>query len=106
MMPGVTVLPDLSTLPFWAQFLIYTIFGVSVSVVVILTFLGFKIGQKGTPPAADQARVAAVIVEPTALNHATSAVNSMAGELRELTTEVRELTRAVNSMILEMARKR
>lgn len=105
-MPGGAVLPDLSTLPFWAQFLIYTIFGVSVSIVAILTFLGFKVGQRGTPPSTDQARVAAVIVEPTALNAATAAVSSMTGELRELTTEVRELTRAVNSMILEMARKR
>lgn len=105
-MPGGAVLPDLSTLPFWAQFLIYTIFGVSVSVVAILTFLGFKMGQKNTPSPSDQARVAAVIVEPSALNAATNAVSGMTIELRELTTEVRELTRAVNSMILEMARKR
>lgn len=106
MMPGKIVLPDLSTLPFWAQFLIYTIFGVSVSVVAILTFLGFKMGQKGAPPAADQARVAAVIVEPAALNNATQAVIGMSKEMQELTTEIRELTRSLNSMILEMARRR
>ena len=90
---------DISGLPFWAQFVIYSIFGLSVSVVVILTLLGYKFGQKTTPPSADQARVAAVIVEPSALLSATEAA-------RELSVEVRELTRAVNSMILEMARRR
>lgn len=99
MMPGGAVFPDLSALPMWAQILIYSIFGVSVSIVVILTFLGVRMGQKNIPPPSEQARVAAVIVEPSALLAATSAV-------RELGDDVRDLTRAVQAMTLEMARSK
>lgn len=99
MMPGGAVLPDLSSIPFWAQFLIYTIFGVSISVVAILTFLGFKMGQRNNPTSADSARVAAVIVEPSALMASTRAVENLGDD-------VKELTRAIQAMTLEMARSK
>ena len=96
-MPGGAVFPDISALPFWAQVLVYSIFGGSVSIVVILTLLGYRMGQKTTPTTNDQARVAAVIVEPSALLAATKAVE-------ELGDEIREHTRAMNDMTRELAR--
>lgn len=97
-MPGGAVLPDLSALPLWAQILIYSIFGISVSIVVILTMLGYKGGMKSSPSTnGGSAKVAAVIVDPTALNAAAAAV-------KELSEDVRDLNRTISSLTLEMAR--
>lgn len=94
-MPGGAVLPDLTGLPLWAQIIVYCIFGFSVSIPVILTMFGYKNGQKNIPNPGS-AQVAAVIVDPTALNLHTSAV-------KELSDDVRDLTRVISALTLELA---
>lgn len=70
-------LPDLSPYPTWAQVLIYSILGISIAAAFLVTRFGIAQGQKAAPTGAGQAQVAAVIVDPTALNAATAAVEGL-----------------------------
>jgi len=57
---------------------------------------GERSGPVNSPAAA---QVAAVIIDPTALNKATEAV-------KDLTSEVQELNRGLRELVLELARRR
>lgn len=82
-------LPDLSQLPPWAVIA----FGISLAIIFGLAWLGERRG-KATSPAASQsgAQVAAVIVDPSALQQATKAVEGLTSELRELRKVGEDLT--------------
>jgi len=69
-------------------------------VIFAARYLGLMNGERSGPvnsPAA--AQVAAVIIDPTALNKATEAV-------KDLTSEVQELNRGLRELVLELARRR
>lgn len=96
-------------------------FGAVLAVIFAARHLGLLQGQKATP-AADKAQVAAVIIDPTALNKATVAGEAIADALRAcgklgddhthmlcrrieaMTDAIEAQTAAINAMILEMAR--
>jgi hypothetical protein len=74
--------------------------GATLAVIFAARWLGLMTGERSGPansPAA--AQVAAVIVDPTALNKATEAV-------KDLTSEVQELNRGLRELVLELARRR
>lgn len=78
--------PDLSGLPMWAQILGYAIFGIGVAAIGLITRFGFRMGRTTPPASSDKAAtVAAVIVDPEALNRATDAVLSLNGTIGRLT---------------------
>lgn len=97
-------------------------FGAVLAVIFAARHLGLLQGQKAAP-AADKAQVAAVIVDPTALNKATAAAEAVAEALRALgklgddhthmlcrrmeglTDAIEAQTAAVDRMTLEMARR-
>lgn len=96
-------------------------FGAVLAVIFAARHLGLLQGQKAAP-AADKAQVAAVIVDPTALNKATAAGEAVAEALRAfgklgddhthmlcrrmeaMTDAIEAHTAILNAMILEMAR--
>ena len=82
--------PDLSDLPVWAQVLIYAILGVSLAVAFVVARFGLLQGQKAAPAAAASAQVAAVIVDPTALNAAAGAVDGLTVAVTEATIVARK----------------
>lgn len=97
-------------------------FGVTLAVIFAARHFGLLQGQRAAPTA-ENAQVAAVIVDPTALNKATAACEAVAEALRAfgklgddrahmlcrrieaMTDAIEAQTAAINAMILEMARK-
>lgn len=75
--------------------------GITLAVMYAIRYWGLTQGQKLSPDSggAKGAQVAAVIVDPTALNNATAAGNNLADQISDL-------TRAVNSLHQEMFIKR
>ncbi len=69
--PDLSTAPDLSGLPMWMQFLFYGLMGIGVIAAGLMARFGLKMGQ-ATPASesAKSATVAAVIVDPEALNRA------------------------------------
>jgi hypothetical protein len=97
-------------------------FGAVLAIIFAARYLGLWQGQKAAP-AGDNARVAAVIVDPTALNRAAAAGEALAEaikvltklsddhahmicrRLEGLTDAVEAQTAAINSLLVEMARR-
>jgi hypothetical protein len=81
--------PDLSGLPVWAQVLIYAILGLAIAIAFLVARFGLLQGSKASPEAGGQAQVAAVIVDPTALNKATAEVAGLSVAITEATVVAR-----------------
>ena len=80
-------LADLSQLPPWAVIA----FGISLAIIVGLAWVGERRGKNGGPAnAASSAQVAAVIVDPTALNAAAGEVSGLALAVHELVVVLKE----------------
>ena len=80
-------LPDLSQLPPWAVIA----FGISLAIIVGLAWVGERCGKNGNPAnLSNTARVAAVIVDPTALNAAAGEVSGLALAVHELVVVLKE----------------
>ena len=84
-------LPDLSQLPPWAA----VAFAISLAIIVGMAWLGEKRGKASGSPQ-HSAQVAAVIVDPTALQAAAAEVSGLAVTLTEATVAVRAHTAAVD----------
>jgi hypothetical protein len=83
------------------------VFGATLAVIFGVRYLGLLSGAK-TPPekAASMAQVAAVIVDPTALNKASAAVEALNMTLMEAVMVAKEKTRVDNLMATELDRIR
>lgn len=93
---SVNTLPDISSLPLWAQILCYGVVGVSMATVFIISSLGFLKGKSEGPMKASdapKAQVAAVIVDPTALIRATEAVMALTRQLEDHTEALKDMTK-------------
>lgn len=98
-------------------------FGVTLAVIFAARHLGLWQGQRIAPASSDQAQVAAVIVDPSALNRASAAGDALAVSMREWTKlsadhthmicrrleahtdAVEAQTVAINALTLEMVRR-
>lgn len=80
-------LPDISSLPPWLAL----VFVICAAITYVVIKVGFKQGFSAPASAASQAQVAAVIVDPTALNRATSAVGDLTEGVADLVKEMREI---------------
>lgn len=80
-------LPDISSLPPWLAL----VFVVCAAITYVVIKVGFKQGFTAPASAAAQAQVAAVIVDPTALNRATAAVGDLTEGVVDLVREIREV---------------
>lgn len=81
-------LPDFSGLPLFAQGVLYTVAAIAIGLSIIIPRIGFMFGKKAeaTKP---EPTIAAVIVDPTALNNHAAQIKELAGEVSELRTELR-----------------
>lgn len=77
-------------------------FGISLAIVVAANRFGWLQGAKAAP----SATVAAVIVDPTALNRATTAVDGLTSALVEVSAIAREFAKTQERMAEEMDRLR
>lgn len=85
----------------------WVIFAVTMAVIFGVRHLGLLQGAKATPessPAA--AQVAAVIVDPTALNAATRALEAHTEAVYEMTETMKDSGRSFSNMAIEMDRIR
>lgn len=92
MLAQVVAPPDLTGLPIWAQILGYALFAVATVVIGLIARFGWKMGRTTPPAASDKsAAVAAVIVDPEALNRASAAVlklDATVGRLCDLVGQI------------------
>jgi|GEM_PF-1686773 len=82
-------------------------FGAVLAVIFGVRYLGLWQGRQASPSATtNTAQVAAVIVDPTALNRATDAVNAHTDATKRLTDAVIEISRHVDTLGNEVDRIR
>lgn len=99
--------PDISSLPPWAQMTVIVAFGVSVAIILLVTRMGLLQGRQAAPAhSAASAQVAAVIVDPTALNRLTDQVVALNAVLDEIVKAGREKIRVDGLMAAELDRIR
>ncbi|MET3899652.1 hypothetical protein ABIB57_003614 [Devosia sp. UYZn731] len=73
--------------------------GVTLAIIFAINRFGFMQGRAGAPAAsAGAAQVAAVIVDPTALNHATAAVEGLTMAVTESNVIARQHARATDRL--------
>ena len=95
--PSVDWVANFTALPVWAQVLAIITFAASAGVFIVVTRLGISVGRSGiaqTP--APAAQVAAVIVDPTALNAAAGEVAGLTIAVTEGMAVVRAHTAAID----------
>ncbi len=80
--------------------------GVTLGAIVGARWLGILQGQRVAPQSAATAQVAAVVVDPTALNKATAALEAHTEALRDLTEEVHDGNRTLKLLAQETDRIR
>jgi len=83
-------LPDLSHLPPWAAVL----FVICLAVIFAATRTGWLDGLKKGPPVTAQAQVAAVIVDPSALNRLTASAEALNMTLLQLDATGKSIARS------------
>ncbi|WP_375597556.1 hypothetical protein [Devosia sp. Naph2] len=76
--------PDLSPLPIWAQVLVYSIFAVSLAVIIGMARLGLIQGKKAGASEPGKAEVAAMVVDSSAIRAATAAVEGLTVSITSL----------------------
>lgn len=82
-------------------------FGATLAVIFGVRYFGLMSGERAPPDkAASTAQVAAVIVDPTALNKATAAVEALNMTLMEAVVVAKEKIRVDNLMATELDRIR
>lgn len=96
------LIPDFSALPPWGQVVAYAVFAISVAVVLLAARFGIRLGKLGPAQRDSSATVAAVVVDPPALNAMTEAAVKVDVSLIRLTEVIHELARA-NSQLADLA---
>lgn len=84
-------LPDFSGLPDWAQAVIYTVIAFAVGISIMAPAFGFFKSKNAAPVAINNPVSAAVIVDPAALNAASTQISIMNDKLEKLTDGLEEL---------------
>ncbi|MCM2396171.1 hypothetical protein NBH19_08780 [Rhizobium sp. S95] len=83
------------------------VFGATLAIIFAVRFLGLSAGQNAGPAkSAAAAQVAAVIVDPAALNRASAALEAHTSATRELTDVGREIAKIHDRMLIELDRTR
>jgi len=72
--------------------------GVTLAIIFAINRFGWMQGAKAVPAAAAQAQVAAVIVDPTALNRASTSVEALTVSIKEATAAMQKQARTVQDL--------
>ena len=81
-------------------------FGAVLGIIIGVRHLGLLQGQRSAPSTTNAAQVAAVIVDPTALNKATTALEGHTEATRALTKACEQMSEHVRYLTAEMDRVR
>lgn len=82
-------------------------FGATLAIIFAVRYLGLWQGAKTAPAASPAAaQVAAVIVDPTAINHATRALEAHTEAMHEMIETMKESGQSISRMAIEMDRIR
>lgn len=82
-------------------------FGATLAIIFGVRYLGLWQGAKTAPATSPaDAQVAAVIVDPTALNNATRALEAHTEAVHEMTETMKDSSRSFSNMAIEMDRIR
>ena len=84
----------------------YVIFVISLAVIYAVQRFGLWQGEKGSSVQAEKAQVAAVIVDPSALNRLSDEVGKLVGAIRGVIEIGEELVRTETHMATELDRIR
>ena len=84
----------------------YVIFVISLAVIYAVQRFGLWQGEKGTSPSNEKAQVAAVIVDPSALNRLSGEVGKLVSALGSMIEVGEELVRTETHMATELDRIR
>lgn len=85
----------------------WAVFAFTLAIIFGVRHLGLLQGEKAAPPASPAAaQVAAVIVDPTALNNATRALEAHTEAVHEMTETMKDSGRSFSNMAIEMDRIR
>lgn len=93
-------IPDFSALPPFAQGVMYTVAAIAVGLSIIVPRMGYLFGKKAEHK--QDATVAAVVVDPTALNNHADAIRAQTAanlKLCEVLDGVREEVRVTREVI-------
>ncbi|WP_311272163.1 MULTISPECIES: hypothetical protein [unclassified Rhizobium] len=83
------------------------VFGGTLAVIFAVRYFGIAAGANTTPEKSQaSAQVAAVIVDPTALNNATKALEAHTEAVGDLTETMKESSHSISRMAIEMDRIR
>lgn len=81
-------------------------FGVTLAVIFAVQRFGLWQGQKAAPSAGDNAQVAAVIVDPSALNRLSDEVAKLVETVTDLVEVGKEMAKTESHMAIELDRIR
>ena len=84
----------------------YVIFVISLAVIYAVQRLGLWQGEKSASAQSDKAQVAAVIVDPSALNRLSDEVGRLVTAVKSLVEVGEELTKTESHMVIELDRIR
>lgn len=84
----------------------YVIFVISLAVIYAVQRFGLWQGEKGASPSNEKAQVAAVIVDPSALNRLSDQVGKLVDSVVSLVEVGEELTKTESHMAIELDRIR
>lgn len=98
--------PDLSPFPAWAQVLVYSMFGISLAVIIGLGRVGIIHGKKDGSGGSGKAEVAAMIMDASAIRDAAMAVEALTSAVTSLTGAVRDAAVHQNRVAEELNRVR
>lgn len=83
------------------------VFGATLAVIFAVRYFGIASGVSAAPEKSQtSAQVAAVIVDPTALNNATKALEAHTEAVGDLTETMKESGQSISRMAIEMDRIR
>lgn len=98
--------PDLSALPVWGQVIVYSIFGISLAVIIGIARLGVVMGKKAGTSDPTKAEVAAMVVDSSAIRSAAASVDGLTVAITGLTVAAKSLAEQHKSVSDELDKMR
>lgn len=94
--------PDLSPLPIWAQVLVYSIFAVSLAIIIGMARLGLVQGKKAVTSDPAKAEVVAMTIDASAIRAATAAVEGLTVAVTSLVVATKDMSQHQKAVAEEL----
>ena len=94
--------PDLSPLPIWGQVIVYSMFGISLAIIIGIARLGLMQGKRAVTADPGKAEVVSMVVDSSAIREATAEVKSLVLVLKDLAVQQKAIAEELDSVREEM----